>query len=137
MSKAVRISLPPRAESVPLARRAVMDAARRWITPAQTPPLALMVSEVVTNALVHGGDDGEVELAVDKRDGAVRVEVCDHGDGFVPEPRALDHGGEGGFGLYIVEQLSDRWGWSRSDCTTVWFELDLERHGSLAPTWTG
>ena len=137
MSKAVRISLPPRAESVPIARRAVTEAAQRWMTPAQTPPLVLMVSEVVTNALLHGGDGGDVELAVVEEDGVVRVEVCDHGDGFVPEPKALDPDGDGGFGLYLVEQLSDRWGWSRSDCTTVWFELEVERAGAPATTWTG
>jgi anti-sigma regulatory factor (Ser/Thr protein kinase) len=134
MSKAVRILLPPRPDSVPLARRAATDAARRWLTPAQTPSLALMVSEVVTNALLHGDDDRDVELIVAEHDGVVRVEVRDHGDGFVPEPRALDHDGEGGYGLYLVEQLSDSWGWSRSDRTVVWFELDghAESNGNRA-----
>jgi anti-sigma regulatory factor (Ser/Thr protein kinase) len=137
MNEAVRISLPPRADSVPIARRAVMEAARRWMTPAQAPPLVLMVSEVVTNAVVHGGDAAQVELAVIEDGGVVRVEVCDEGDGFVPEPKALDRDGEGGYGLYLVEQLADRWGWSRSDCTTVWFELDVERAAAAAATWTG
>ena len=124
--------LPPRPDSVPLARRAAMDAARRWLSPEQAPSLALMVSEVVTNALLHGGDGRDVELLVRAQDGVVRVEVRDHGDGMVPAPRALDHVGEGGYGLYLVEQLSASWGWSRSDSTTVWFELDADggRHAA-------
>jgi anti-sigma regulatory factor (Ser/Thr protein kinase) len=126
MSKAVRITLPPRADSVPLARRAAMDAARRWLTPTQTPSLALMVSEVVTNALLHAGDGRDVELVVAHDDGVVRVEVRDHGDGVVPAPRALDHEDDGGYGLYLVEQLSDSWGWSRSDRTLVWFEITAD-----------
>src|SRR4051794_10363238 len=130
MSDAVRMVLSPRPDSVPLARRAATDAARRWLTPAQAPSLALMVSEVVTNALMHGGDDRDVEMTVGEHDGIVRVEVRDYGDGFVPEPRALDHNGEGGYGLYIVEQLSDSWGWSRSDRTVVWFELDGHPEGN-------
>jgi anti-sigma regulatory factor (Ser/Thr protein kinase) len=126
MSDAVRISLPPHADSVPLARRTAIDAARRWLTPKQTPSLALMVSEVVTNALLHGASGFDVELAVFQHDHVVRVEVCDRGEGFVPAPQALDHAGDGGYGLYLVEQLSDRWGWSRSDRTTVWFEVATE-----------
>lgn len=131
MDDAVQISLPPRADSVPLARQAVVDAVRTWLTPAQTPSLALMVSEVVTNAVLHGGGSCDVELSVAHEDHVVRVEVCDQGDGFVPRPGALDAKREGGYGLYLVEQLADRWGWSRDDHTTVWFEL---RDGSRQPT---
>ena len=53
----------------------------------------------------------------------VRIEVSDHGDGFTPAPRvgALDE--PGGFGLYLVGQLADRWGVETDDGTTVWFVL--------------
>jgi anti-sigma regulatory factor (Ser/Thr protein kinase) len=123
MTDTVEISLPPRAESVPLARRAAAKAAQRWLPAHQAPSLALMVSEVVTNALLHGGGGRDVELRVSEHDEVVRVEVCDHGEGFVPQPRALDNDREGGYGLYLVEQLADRWGWWRDDSTTVWFEV--------------
>jgi anti-sigma regulatory factor (Ser/Thr protein kinase) len=126
MSQPVRITLPPRADSVPVARRAALNAARRWLTPTQTPSLALMVSEVVTNALLHGGSDHDVELVLTEEGDVVRVEVRDEGEGPVPAPQALDHAGDGGYGLYLVEQLADRWGWSRSDCTTVWFEMEVD-----------
>jgi anti-sigma regulatory factor (Ser/Thr protein kinase) len=125
MDHTVRISLPARAESVPVARKTALAAARRWLSPDQAPSLALMVSEVFTNALVHGGggDDDDVELTVTGQDEVLRVEVCDHGAGFVPAPKALEHDRAGGFGLYLVEQLADRWGWSRDECTLVWFEV--------------
>ena len=53
----------------------------------------------------------------------VRIEVCDHGEGFTPAPRngALDE--PGGFGLYLVGQLADRWGVETDEGTTVWFVL--------------
>jgi len=56
----------------------------------------------------------------------VRIEVCDHGDGFTPHPRmgALDE--PGGFGLYLVGRLADRWGVETDHGTTVWFVL--QRH---------
>ena len=120
----LRLFLPPNPDSVPAARRAATDAARTLLGPEQTPSLALLVSEVVTNALLHGDSDQDVEVVIAVDDALVRVEVCDRGDGFVPAPKALDHDGDGGYGLYLVEQLSDRWGWSRSDCTRVWFEMD-------------
>jgi anti-sigma regulatory factor (Ser/Thr protein kinase) len=132
MTDELRLSLPPHAESVPLARRAVVDAASRWLTPGQCPALALMVSEVVTNALLHGGSKHDVELTLSSEDDVLRVEVCDHGQGFVPEPRALDNGRDGGYGLYLVEQLADRWGWERDDCTLVWFEVALHPQPAAA-----
>jgi anti-sigma regulatory factor (Ser/Thr protein kinase) len=124
MLQPLRLFLPPNPDSVPAARRAATDAARRLLGPDQTPSLALMVSEVMTNALLHGDSKHDVELVVAVDDSLVRVEVCDHGDGFVPAPQALDQGRAGGYGLYLVEQLSDRWGWARSDCTRVWFEIE-------------
>ena len=53
----------------------------------------------------------------------VRIEVSDRGDGFTPTPRigALDE--PGGFGLFLLGRLADRWGVETNDGTTVWFVL--------------
>jgi anti-sigma regulatory factor (Ser/Thr protein kinase) len=56
-------------------------------------------------------------------DDDVRVEVIDHGEGFVPSPRAGDVQDPGGFGLFLVGRLADRWGVEADDTTCVWFEL--------------
>ncbi len=77
-----------------------------------------MVSELVTNAVVHGV--GVISLRIDVEADAVRVEVADEGNVSVapsPEP-----GAHGGWGLRIVEQLADDWG-VLAGSTRVWFRL--------------
>ena len=81
----------------------------------------LLVSELVTNAVRHArGAEFEVRLEV--RPDALRVEVHDEGSGFVPRI-APSEDGTGGYGLYIVEKLADRWGVER-DPGVIWLELD-------------
>jgi anti-sigma regulatory factor (Ser/Thr protein kinase) len=82
--------------------------------------LELMVSELVTNAVVHGRGAVDVTVAVDGT--AVHLEVHDSGAGrpTVMAGRA-DEAGAGGWGLSIVEQLSDDWGTVVADeGTSVW-----------------
>lgn len=95
-----------------------------WGLPDEVPPLELAVSELVTNALVHGTGDIEVDLTVSG--GIVRLDVSDHGGGETPhiEHRAATQA-PGGWGLHLVDQLSDTWGTaSRPGETRVW----MERH---------
>lgn len=86
----------------------------------------LLVSELVTNSVRHSGDDGgqavELEVAVDAS--RIRVEVCDYGTGFEPRPRDADQTKPGGWGLYLVDRLTDRWGVLCNHVTRVWFEID-------------
>ncbi|WP_165969067.1 ATP-binding protein [Actinomadura sp. KC06] len=69
----------------------------------------LIVSELVTNALVHG--DGPIVLRVvqDERDGLPVIEVRDDGDGR-PVIRAENHTAIGGRGLLMVAGLAHSWG---------------------------
>jgi len=83
----------------------------------------LLVSELVSNAVLHGskaGDSVGVELSVEPD--RIRIEVFDVGDGFDysngSEPGAL-----GGFGLRIVEDLAAAWGIDRGPPHKVWCEL--------------
>ena len=55
---------------------------------------------------------------------ALRVEVVDPGRGFVPREPSPDMERGGGWGLYLVEELADRWGVETQVGTRVWFELD-------------
>lgn len=107
-------------------RCAVRELLRyRWKEePAQV--AELLLSELVTNALVHT-DEGAV-VAVSVAPQRLRVEVRD----FVPGmpvshvPNADD--GTHGRGLILVESLADAWGISpKALGKVVWFELDGER----------
>jgi anti-sigma regulatory factor (Ser/Thr protein kinase) len=86
--------------------------------------LLLLLSELVSNAVEHSqaSPEAPITVAVARRDGQLRVTVCDKGTGREPalrEPMAL----EGGFGLQLVDRNAARWGVDRAGDTSVWFEL--------------
>jgi anti-sigma regulatory factor (Ser/Thr protein kinase) len=84
----------------------------------------LLLTELVTNALRHGDVTPEDEIGVraEVEDGTVRIEVHDPGrDGEVEQRPPGARGG--GYGLFLVDQLTSRWGVERRDGTTVWAEL--------------
>ena len=117
--------LDPEPASVPHARRVACDVAEPYLDEAQFKAFELAVTEVVSNAIRHGGGES-IRLAVTPKDGYMCVQVTDGGAGLVPKPGALEPDDDGGFGLFIVEQLTRRWGVTREDNKTrVWFELDF------------
>jgi anti-sigma regulatory factor (Ser/Thr protein kinase) len=88
--------------------------------------LHLLVSELVTNGFEHGQPDeeGRIELRVDVRE-RVRVEVLDCGEGFDFDPRRPERDSDASFGLFLVDRMSDRWGFDvQGGRTRVWFELE-------------
>jgi anti-sigma regulatory factor (Ser/Thr protein kinase) len=89
----------------------------------------LLVSELVTNGVRHSGvkHHDRVHLWVQVSETTLRVEVADPGEGFAPQPRDMDRSRPGGWGLYLVDQLSDRWGVARDHLNRVWFEMDHDR----------
>jgi anti-sigma regulatory factor (Ser/Thr protein kinase) len=82
--------------------------------------VALLVSELVTNAVRYG--DAPITVAITLDDGVLRVDVTDTGAGDRPSRKPA--GTDGGFGLQLVEMLAHRWG-VMAGATHVWFELDL------------
>lgn len=119
----VAFALPASADAVAAARHRVVRAAacRRGDTDRDT--LGLLVSELVTNAVRHGGHTRDLDVDVLFGPETVRVAVSDDGAGFAPRPRAPGPDQMGGWGLYFVAQLSSTWGVSPGERTTVWFEL--------------
>ena len=97
----------------------LMDARRRA-------DLELVVTEVVTNAVRHGAPRGDVILlAATPKPEFLCVQVTDGGAGLVPRPGAMATDENGGFGLFIIERLTRRWGMTRENHRTrVWFEFD-------------
>jgi anti-sigma regulatory factor (Ser/Thr protein kinase) len=114
--------------SAAAARNALLALDQR-IDQALLDDIRLLVSELVTNAIRHAdAAGGQVGLDVSINGPSVRVEVADPGDGFDPAPRTEAMTKPGGWGLYLVDRIADRWGVVKNKMTRVWFEVDLESH---------
>lgn len=85
--------------------------------------LALLVSEVVTNAIRHPRVNvaSPINLRASVRGRSIRVEVTDQGAGFTP--KQLSPGVHGGYGLMLLHRRAERWGVDARHGNTVWFEL--------------
>lgn len=111
----------------PAAARAAIDRFGVGLSEEQRFNLRLLVSELVANAVRHGGGP----IRVTGRSGPERlyVEVSDRGGGF--DWRSGPPCPNEGRGLPLVAALADRWGLTFGDGTTAWFELTRSRAGSL------
>lgn len=122
----VDLELAPEAGAVLEARHA-LDRLAGLLPAAKLEDVRLVVSELVTNSVIHAGlsPNDWISLLVEVSVGAVRGRVCDRGPGF-EKPSKLGPRPDlsGGWGLPIVENISDRWGVERGDYTCVWFEID-------------
>ena len=118
----VRIVRAPTA--VGLAREHVRRATAAHMSAGRGSDLVLLTSELVTNAVEHL-HAGPIELAVLRGAASTRIEVRNPSENWVsaPEARKADPDAVDGRGLFLVEQLSDRWGTTDAGCM-VWFELD-------------
>lgn len=107
--------------SVRQARRFVTDALHEHGEEALADVAALLVSELVTNALLHARTD--MVVAVLLPGGAVRVEVRD-GSQAVPVTRSYLPDASTGRGMILIAELADQWGCDVGPAgKAVWFEL--------------
>jgi anti-sigma regulatory factor (Ser/Thr protein kinase) len=92
-------------------------------------PVRLLVSELVTNSVKHGGAGPRslIEVVLTASRDKVRVEVADPGPGFEPQVQPHDCGG---FGFLLVDRLADRWGVQSEQGSRVWFEIDRPEAGA-------
>ena len=108
----------PRDRTSIRAARGLVASHAGGLSDAQLADACLMVSELVTNALVHG--TGAIGLRIATTPDRVTIEVADDGHGDVaiePTPSS-----SGGWGLRVVDELADGWG-AHKGSTRVWFEL--------------
>jgi len=87
--------------------------------------LLLLTCELVNNSIVHGkaGERDVIEVELRRIAGGVRAQVSDTGPGFAPVGRDRPMDEPGGWGLVLVDRLSERWGVEHERGTRVWFEL--------------
>ncbi|EFL40294.1 SpoIIE family protein phosphatase [Streptomyces fungicidicus] len=112
-------------ERVSVARQQLRELLHDWSSPDQVDSAVLLLSEVLTNVLVHtdtdalllaevtGGDDGR----------RIRIEVTDAGDD-LPHVRRPGELASSGRGLVLIELLAHTWGVApRGRGKSIWFEL--------------
>jgi anti-sigma regulatory factor (Ser/Thr protein kinase) len=124
-----RIVLDAEPSSVGAARRFCARTLERWGASADlVDSVSLLVSELVTNAILHAGTSCQLTVkgpdALDA--GVVRIEVSD-GDSAVPVPKRYDVDAASGRGLQMVEALSQRYGTVQDGGgKAVWCEVAWE-----------
>lgn len=112
----------PRAADAPRDARGALDRFEHGLPPEREEAARLLLTELVTNAVKYGGA-GNLRVKLCSTPAAFRGEVVDDGSGFSARPLATsDVHTPGGWGLHLVDELSDRWGMHEGS-THVWFEL--------------
>ena len=125
------VDLPRTVEAPRLARQSVQREAGAQLESAEREMVDILMTELVSNAVVHGGRDGadNVILHFAVAPERIRVEVCDDGAGFSTDDVGGPRSGPGGYGLVLVDRGASRWGASGEEGTCVWFELDRDGAG--------
>jgi anti-sigma regulatory factor (Ser/Thr protein kinase) len=119
------LRLPPDPRSAKQARQFIAD----FCTAASLPEdfcftAALMVSELVTNAVIHGRTSATIE--VHRPPGTLRVAVRDDNPELPPLGDRPSLAAESGRGLMIVSALANRWGVEGvNGGKAIWFELTV------------
>lgn len=113
--------IPRQSEAVGIVRRDVSKLLADWGMERDAPSVAVIISELLTNALQHGA--GTVTLCLARHGEGIRGAVSDHGSG---TPRKSEAAGdaEHGRGLAIVDAYTTAWGVHPLACggKQVWFD---------------
>lgn len=125
MSDTIVLGAEP--SSVGQARRFASGLLEKWDADEAIKDLVtLLVSELVTNVVLHAGTTCELSLSRDRR---LRVEVTD-GSSAAPMRKRYDVDAASGRGMHLLEALSDRCGTEATPTgKRVWFEVAW--HGAV------
>ncbi|MDF5758779.1 ATP-binding protein [Spongiactinospora sp. TRM90649] len=142
-------TLNHRPTSVRSARACTRRTLAAWALLDIADDVTLLVSELVTNAIVHTADAVrcQIELALNLSGRTLRADITDHGHswpGPMEPPRAVPDD-ESGRGLTVVNSLADKWGVELlPDGKTVWFLITVRRavpclrpSRTPSPRWPG
>ena len=126
-----RVDLEPVVSACSEARSFILATLFSWGRRPAIPLIELVATELVSNAIVHAHGEVGVVLALDGDH--LSVEVSDGAPDRIPVLYDVPRG-EHGYGLRIVDSLSERWGYDTEtdlDRKKVWASLDL----NVASTW--
>jgi anti-sigma regulatory factor (Ser/Thr protein kinase) len=115
-----------RDRGAPAAARHALAALRGELGDSRMRVCELLVSELVTNVLLHAPGRsawGAADLRVRVYPDRVRIEVRDDGPGFTPHARTSEQAVDSGWGLHLVREMADDWGIEPGVQNCVWFEL--------------
>ena len=117
------VELPARPTSAGEARRFAARVLQQWsVGPEMCDIVVLLVSELVTNAILHAGLEFTLEIERHQPD-RIRVKVFDPSPSPV-QPRHFTTEAGTGRGFMLIEALSIDWGWEATpDGKLVWFEV--------------
>ncbi|WP_217140433.1 SpoIIE family protein phosphatase [Streptomyces sp. AC627_RSS907] len=107
------------------ARWHLRDLLHDWPDEEQRDAAVLLLSEMLTNVLVHTDTDALLVAEVSGEPGErrIRVEVTDNGDD-LPHRRRPGEMASSGRGLMLIELLADAWGVApRGEGKSIWFEV--------------
>jgi anti-sigma regulatory factor (Ser/Thr protein kinase) len=107
------------------AARLALDNLDAELDPVLAQDLRLLVTEAVKNSVQHAGvgPEDSIGLKIALKPELVRIEVTDNGPGFEPDASRPDEDEVSGWGLFLIDQLAERWGVMQENGTTVWFEV--------------
>jgi anti-sigma regulatory factor (Ser/Thr protein kinase) len=120
---------------VAAARQQLRELLHDWPEPDQVDSAVLLVSEMLTNVLVHTDADALLLAEVRGEPGArrMRIQVTDTSDA-LPHKRRPGELASSGRGLVLIELLADAWGVDpQGEGKRIWFEL----HESAGPGTAG
>jgi two-component sensor histidine kinase len=122
------LNLPPEPASASHARQAAREHLRPTCPSDVVETAALLVTELVSNAVLHAGTD--IVVVIDRRSDRVVVRVCDDSDARLVsrdhEPTAAT-----GRGLWLVDQLATSWGVEQvPKGKEVWCEIRFSEGGA-------
>ena len=132
MQRHATLDLVPGLGAPHTARAFTGETLAAWdVRPPDVEAVQLVVSELVTNALIHAPESQAITLQLLADDACVQVRVSDEGLNSPERRNAPDPGSgiENGRGIWIVDAFTDHWGTESGEHggKTVWCEVPTER----------
>lgn len=108
-------------QEVPRARHMVAESLEFWHLPYLVEAAELLVSELVTNSVVHAAD-GRISFTLEYGDRELRITVSDGSPDVLPATRQPSAASEHGRGMFLIDHFAKEWGTSvnRDGTKSTW-----------------